>query len=129
MSNSSKKHDVREFRVDSTIAVGDKVRVILRSNINEHGVCILDLREVVGYLDRTQETDSLDCVRIDTPGGSYCADLSLRLKRKEVNTYPEAFIFKVGKFPNIAFRAVAKEIQFKILENDPQSIRSANQLL
>ena len=127
MKHSSKKYDVREFRVDSTIALGDKVRVILISKTKAYEVCILDLSEVAGYLNNTHETDSIDCIRIDEPGGVYCFDISLRLNRKEVQEYPEVFIFKEGEIPNIVFRAVAKDIQFKILENGDQSLRNAHE--
>ena len=74
---------------------------------------VLELKDIIGFMDNLSKKGKLSVLRIDKPCGSYGTDLSIKLQRPEIEEYPEVFIFEDKKELDILFRGVAKNIEFR----------------
>jgi hypothetical protein len=107
------KTDLDNYKIQSKISLGNNLKIIFAARSDGRPNKVLELSEVVGFIDLTTENNAIVTLRIDPPGGSYNLDLSLRLQRPDVREYPEVLIFLDKDCVNLCFRAVAKNIVFR----------------
>lgn len=87
------KTDIDKYRIVSKIFVGTNLKLFFQNNYETADRKILELKEVVGFIENVEPEKPIKTLRLDKEGGSYNLDLSLRLQRPEINNFPEVFIF------------------------------------
>ncbi len=107
------KSNIDKYRIVSKIFVGTNLKLVFQNNYDTTDKKILELKEVVGFIENVEPEKPIKTLRLDKEGGSYNLDLSLRLQRPEINNFPEVFIFIDTTCVNFCFRAVAKFIEFR----------------
>lgn len=107
------KTDLDNYEIISKIFLGTNLKIIFKNKIDAADKKVLELKEVVGFIDTTNRSNPIQTLRIDDGGSSYNFDLSLRLQRPEINGFPEVFIFADKACVDFTFRAVAKLIEFR----------------
>lgn len=107
------KVDVEKYEIASRIFLGLNLKIIFRSKTDPQDRKVLELTEIVGFIDGTGSGKVIQTLRLDSEGGSYNFDLSLRLKREEIMQFPEVFLFIDKTCVDLCFRAVAKSIEFR----------------
>ena len=111
-------HNLEDYYLHSKIFLGNNLSIIFQNKVDIQDRRVLELNEVVGFLDNSDNAE-LAFLRIDDAGGSYPFDLSHRLKRPEISDFPEAFLFSAGTKGRFSLRACAKSIHFREwTEND-----------
>jgi hypothetical protein len=107
------------YEIVSRIFLGSDLKIVFKNVTGTTEDKVLELREVAGFIDTISKGQTVQTLRIDNEGGSYNLDLSLRLKRNEINSFQEVFLFTDKTCVNFCFRAVAKSIKFRDrTEND-----------
>ena len=107
------KINLDNYEIVSKFVFGANLKIIFRNMIDTTDRKVLELKEVVGFIDTASGSKAIQTLRLDTKGGSYNFDLSLRLQREEINKFPEAFIFTDKTCVDFCFRAAAKSIEFR----------------
>ena len=107
------KVNLDDYDIVSKIFLGTNLKIIFTNKVDANARKVLELKEVVGFIDNTGVGNSIQTLRLDEGGGSYNFDLSLRLQREQINSFPEVFLFVDKTCVNFCFRAVAKSIEFR----------------
>jgi len=107
------KTDLDNYEIVSKIFLGTDLKIIFKNKIDITDKKVLELKEIVGFIDTTNRSNIIQTLRIDDGGGSYNFDLSLRLQRPEINDFPEVFIFVDKTCIDFTFRAAARSIEFR----------------
>ena len=105
--------DLDKYEIVSKIFLGTNLKIILKNIVDTIDRKVLELKDVVGFIDTTSESKKIRTLRLDEEGGSYNFDLSLRLQREEINSFPEVFLFVDESCVDFCFRASAKSIEFR----------------
>jgi hypothetical protein len=105
--------DINKYEIVSKILLGRNLKLIFEYGADTMHRKVLELQDVVGFIDNTDTKRQIKALRLDEEGGSYNIDLSLRLQRREIKTFPEVYIFVDTTCVDFCFRAVAKSIKFK----------------
>jgi hypothetical protein len=104
--------NLEDYYIFSKIALDTNLIITFQSHIDVHERRVLELRGVVGFIDKS-DGSNVKMLRIDDDGGSvYALDIALRLKRPEVKQYAEAFLF-VDDGVTFSYRICAREIRFR----------------
>lgn len=107
------KINLDNYEIISKIFLGTNLKVIFKNTIDATDKKVLELKEIVGFIDTTNRSNIIQTLRIDDGGSSYNFDLSLRLQQPEINDFPEVFIFADKTCVDFTFRAVAKSIEYR----------------
>lgn len=107
------KFDIDNYDILTKILLGTNLKVVFKSRIDTSDKKVLELKDVAGFIDITNEQEQIKTLRLHEEGGSYNLDLSLRLQRPEVTNFPEVFIFFDKTCINFCFRAAARSIEFR----------------
>ena len=107
------KVDLDKYEIVSKIFLGTTLKLAFQSLYDTTDKKVLELKDIIGFIDNTHKEKPFKTLRIDKKGGSYNLDLSLRLQKPEINHFPEIFIFTDTDCINFCFRAVAKFIEFR----------------
>jgi hypothetical protein len=107
------KVDICTYEIVSKILLGTNLKFVFKNLHDTTDQKILELKDVVGFIDNTHIEKTIKILRIDEEGGSYNLDLSLKLQKPEINNCPEVFIFSNTDCINFCFRAVARFIKFR----------------
>ena len=106
--------DLDNYDIVSKMLLGTNLKLIFKNKFERYDRKVLELKEVIGFIDTTNENKQIKILRLDSSGGgSYQSDLSLRLQNKEINNFQEVFIFTDKTCVDFCFRAVAKFIEFR----------------
>lgn len=105
--------DLDNYTIVSKIFLGIHLKIIFTSKLDTADRKVLELTELVGFIDTFTGDKQIEALRIDNEGGSYNLDLSLRLQRPEIKNFPEVFIFTDKTCIDFCFRAAAKSIEFR----------------
>jgi hypothetical protein len=107
------RSNLEDYYILQKLFLGNDLLIIFQYSLDIHERLVLELTEVVGFIDRSDNAE-FKTLRIDEgPGGSYPFDLSLRLQRPEITNFPEAFVFTDKEETNFSFRACAKSIHLR----------------
>ena len=107
------RYNLEDYYILQKLYLGNNLIIVFQYSMDIHKRRVLDLTEVVGFIDQSVN-DELKILRIDEEtGGSYPLDLSLRLQRPEIMNFSEAFIFSNKEESQFIFRACAKKICFR----------------
>lgn len=117
------KIDITGYRSSGKIALGNDLKIIFVHINNIDDRKVLELNNVAGFFHKYEENTTLMWLRIDDIAGSYGEDLSMRLKRPEVATFKEVFLFKDKECVNFSFRAVAQWMQFRNWSDDDRWLK------
>jgi hypothetical protein len=107
------KVELDKYEIVSKILLGASLKVIFKNVVDATDRKVLELKDVVGFIDSTDTKQPIKTLRLDEQGGSYNLDLSLRLQRQEIKVFPEVFIFIDTACVDFCFRSVAKSIEFR----------------
>ena len=107
------KVDLDNYELVSKIFLGSNLKIIFRNLNRTNDRKVLELKDVIGFIDTTAGSKAIQTLRLDDEGGPYNFDLSLRLQREEINNFPEVFLFTDKACVNFCFRAAAKSITFR----------------
>lgn len=107
------KVNLDNYKIVSKIFLGTNLRFVFQHIYETADKKILELKDVVGFIDNDHSEKAIKLLRLNEKGGSYNLDLSLRLQKPEITGFPEVFIFVDTTCENFCFRAVAKFIHFR----------------
>lgn len=107
------KINIRNYKIKGRVFYGDNLRLIFENKNIKEDVKILELKSVAGFFDHVSPTDYLVWIRLDPPGGSYNFDLSMRLKKPELQNNEEVFIFTDDNCVNFCFRCSVSSAIFR----------------
>ena len=107
------KFDIDKYEIISKIFIGTNLKFVFKNIFEPADKKVLELKEVVGFIDNSHSNEQIKTLRIDVEGSSYTLDLSIRLQKAEINNFPEVFIFLDTSCINFCFRAVAGLIEFR----------------
>lgn len=102
--------NLENYNIHSRIYSGNTLLITFLNSMDVHDRFVVELTEVVGFIDQPDK-DTLKGLRIDKGGGLYPHDLSLRLRRPEINGFPQLFFFIDKEEVHFSFRTCAKMIQ------------------
>lgn len=103
--------EIDKYRIVSKIFEGADLRLVFQNNYDTTDRKILELKELVGFIENIEPGKPIQMLRLDKEGSSYSMDRSLRLQRPGINNFPEFFIFVDTACVNFCFRAIAKFIE------------------
>jgi hypothetical protein len=63
------KNDIRKYRIHSKLLFGNNLKIFLQSKGKEYKV--LELKDIIGFMDNFSKKGKLSVLRIDKPCGSY----------------------------------------------------------
>jgi hypothetical protein len=105
--------NLEDYYILQKLFLGDNLIIIFQYSIDIHERRVLELKEIVGFIDQSTN-EEIKTVRIDDgEGGSYPFDLSLRLQRPEITDFSEVFLFTNREETRFGFRACARTILFR----------------
>lgn len=107
--------NLEDYYILQKLYLRNNLLIIFQYSMDIHERRVLELSEVVGFIDQTTN-DEFKMLRVDegeAGGGSYPFDLSLRLQRPEISNFPEVFFFTDKEETHFGFRACAKRIHFR----------------
>jgi hypothetical protein len=107
------KIEIDNYKIVSALLTGTNLRIVFQHRVDTNNRKVLELKHTAGFINNTINEQEIKILRIDEEGGSYCLDLSMRLKQPEIVKYPEVFIFTDAACVHFCFRAVAKVIDFR----------------
>lgn len=110
--------DLRNYKIRSRIFFGDNLRLMFENKTKGGDIKVLELNSVAGFFDHVDSTDNLVWIRFDEPGGSYNIDLSMRLRKPEIQKNREVFIFTDDKCINFCFRCSVSTAVFRDWSNN-----------
>ena len=112
------KVDLVKYDIVSKIFLGTDLRLTFQNRHDLNDKKLLQLDNVAGFIDLL-DNKQLIWLRIDDNAGSYNFDLSMRLKRSEIKSFKEIFLFTDSECVNFSFRASAEQVIFRDwTEND-----------
>jgi len=106
------KISLDSYKIVHKILLGTNLKIYFIGKDDVSDRKILDLKEVVGFIDESHNK-KIQTLQLYDSGGSYNLDLSMRLRNQEIITFPEVFIFVDQGCVNFCFRGVAKVIEFR----------------
>ena len=105
--------NLEDYYILEKLFLENNLIIIFQYSLDIHERRVLELNEVVGFINKS-DNDEFKTLRVDEgPGGSYPFDLSLRLQRPEIANFPEAFFFTDKEETHFSFRACAKSIHYR----------------
>ena len=99
---------------------GQTLKLFFKKPLDENITKVLELENVAAFIDNvsSNEFTSLD---IRDGGGSYGLDMSLKLKRPEVQNFKEVFLFTDTTLINCSFRAITEHATWRDFDGKPLS--------
>ena len=108
------KVNLERYKIVTKIFLGANLKIVFQSISNDKDLKVLELENLVGFLDSITSDRQIKILRLEEDGGSsYSFDLSLRLNKPLVENYSQVFIFTDENCTDFCFRAVAKLIEFR----------------
>jgi len=107
------KVELDKYKIVSKIFLGTNLKFVFQHIYDTADKKILELKDVVGFIDNTHSEKETKTLRLDEEGGSYNVDLSIRLQKPEITNFPVVFIFVDTTCVDFCFIAVAKFIDFR----------------
>jgi len=113
--------DISAYRV-TKILWGDRLKLMFRNPEDVSDQKVLELEGLVAFMDHTADGAALQTLLIKETGGAYNMDIAVRLKRWDVQQFPEVFLFSDKNQRPSNFRAVARTIVFRDAQPDEWNI-------
>jgi hypothetical protein len=107
------KVDLDKYNIVSKVLLGATQKLIFQNRSDETDKRVLELKDVVAFIDNCSAENVIKYLRVDEEGGSYNLDISARLQQPEVNNFPQVLIFIDSNCVDFCFRAVARSIEFR----------------
>lgn len=111
------KTELFNYKIGYKNFLGNILQIMFVNTANSNDKKILVLNDLVGFIDTLSNDSQMTFLRIDYNGGSYNFELAIKLGQMEINDFPELFIFTDSNCHICRFRAVARHIEFRDLND------------
>ena len=106
------KINIENYRFTSKRLTGDNLKLFFVNIKDANEVKILELLNIAAFIEDEGINES-NFINISDKCGVYGMDISMKLKRPEINNYQEVFIYKDEKVFNSSFRAISEKIVWR----------------
>ena len=108
--------DISEYSLITKRMTGQNIKLFFKKSNEKSPTKVLALTNVVAFIDNCFDRNLISISIYDT-AGSYGADMSMQLKRPEVENFMEVFIHTDKALTNSVFRSLSENAVWRDFDN------------